>query len=249
MSRTVMTRDNIEGFIRKLQSEHKSNRVIAEYRRNLDSLQVIAGDAELTKETLEKWRAGQKSQGLAPGTITNKAVRINTYLRYLGREDLCFPAGGRRNLTGKHFGNLTVLGVAERKSSDRSIYWKCRCDLCGKEKDIPANQLIRGVQKSCGCDRATRLQRTNGYVDGTCLKRVFSDKLSSNNTSGYKGVFQKRGKWTATIQYKKKTYYLGSYEKIEDAVEVRKLAEQKVREDAGRFLKIEDIKGKIVNIG
>lgn len=96
--------------------------------------------------------------------------------------------------------------------------------------------MLRGVQISCGCNRKSRLQKTNGYVDGTCLKMVFSEKLNSNNTSGHKGVFQKRGKWAAQIQYKKKTYYLGSYDKLEEAVEVRKQAEKWVRDDAAELL-------------
>ena len=109
--------------------------------------------------------------------------------------------------------------------------------MCGQEKDIPANQLIKGVHTSCGCNRRNRLQDTNGYIEGTCLKSVFSNKLSKNNTSGYKGVFKKRGKWAAQIQYKGKSYYLGSYDTFENAVVARKTAEKWVREDAEKLVK------------
>ena len=80
------------------------------------------------------------------------------------------------------------------------------------------------------------MKESNGYIDGTCLKRVLSEKVSSNNTSGCKGVFRKRGKWVAQIQYKKKTYYLGSYDRFEDAVKARKQAEEWVKEDARELL-------------
>ena len=134
------------------------------------------------------------------------------------------------------FGNLIAIEPTERKSADRSVCWKCRCTACGKEKEIPANQLKKGVQISCGCERAHRLQKTNGYIEGTCLKKVFSDKINRNNTSGYKGVFLKRGKWTAQIQYKKKVYYLGSFDSLKDAVDARKEAENWVRNDAEKLL-------------
>lgn len=140
------------------------------------------------------------------------------------------------DLTGMKFGDLIAVKPTAHRSKDRSIYWECKCTACGKSKEIPANQLMRGVQTSCGCKRKSRLQETNGYVDGTCLKMIFSDKVSQNNTSGYKGVYQKRGKWAAKIQYKKKIHYLGEFDKLEDAVKARKIAEIRVKEDAEKLL-------------
>lgn len=239
MKLSVITQQNMETFLQKLQTDGKSSREIAEYRRNLERLYQTAEkqDYILNAEILAEWKANQSKLGISPGTVTNRVVKINHFLRYLELEELCFPNGGRQNLTGKRFGNLIALEPVKEKQAGRSIGWKCRCLSCGKEKIIPVNQLNKGVQVSCGCNRATRLQKTNGYVDGTCLKNVFSDKVSSNNTSGYKGVFRKRGKWAACIQYKKKNYYLGSYDRLEDAVAVRKEAENQVREDAEKLLK------------
>ena len=238
MPEVLIEQKSIDGFLKLLESEHKSGRVLAAYQKAFGELKQITGKKKtvLTREALEQWREEQEKKGLASGTITNQVVRINAYLRYLGHEELCFPKGGRQNLKGRQFGNLTVLEETERISSDRSRYWKCKCNLCGKEKEIPANQLLRGAQVSCGCGKEKRLQETNGYVDGTCLKLVLSDKINRNNTSGYKGVFQKRGKWAAQIQYKKKTYYLGSYERFEDAVDARKQAEMWVHDDAEKLL-------------
>ena len=136
----------------KLQSEHKTASVIAEYKRNIVSLQEIARENGniLNKSVLEKWKRTQKNLGIAQGTLTNRVVRINHLLRYMGCEELCFPKGGKLNLEGKRFGNLIVLEMAEGKSSDHSIRWKCRCLSCGKIKEISANQLTKGVQISCG---------------------------------------------------------------------------------------------------
>lgn len=238
MNVSVITRQNIDDFLEKLQNDGKSARVIAEYRRNLNSLYQTAqkNNNILSLDVLAEWKTTQMNQGLAPGTVTNRVVKINHFLRYAAMDELCFPKGGKQDLTGKRFGNLLAIEPLDERTADRSIYWKCRCISCGKEKAIPANQLKKGVQISCGCNRANRLQKTNGYVEGTCLKKVFSDKVNKNNTSGYKGVFQKRGKWAASIQYKKKTYYLGSYDCLEDAVAARKEAENQVRDDAEKLL-------------
>lgn len=236
MSQTILTEQMIEDFLQELRLQKKSEREIAEYRRTLNSLEETAQNRVLTNEILQCWKQEQQQKGIAAGTVTNRVVRVNHFLHFHHLDTLCFPNGGKRDLTGQQFGNLTALAATAHRASDRSICWRCRCNLCGREKEIPANQLTKGVQTSCGCERSTRLQKTNGYVDGTCLKRVFTEKINKNNTSGYKGVFQKRGKWAASIQYKKKTYYLGSYEKLEDAVRVRKLAEEKVREDAEKLL-------------
>ena len=233
-----MTRGKIEEFLEQLQSNGKSCNILAEYRRNLNRLYEVAKKNEnlLTKEVLETWKKEQIEQGAAPGTITNRTVKINQFLRYLHHEELCFQNGKRQDLRGKQFGSLIAIEPTEKRSADRSIYWRCRCTACGKEKEIPANQLKKGVQISCGCKRASQLQETNGYVEGTCLKNVFSNKIHSNNTSGYKGVYQKRGKWAAQIQYKKKIYYLGSYDRLEDAIRARKTAENQVRDDAEKLL-------------
>lgn len=238
MKQSQITKYQIDEFLEKLKSDEKSQSTIAEYRRNLNRLYETAekNNGLLTEEVLAEWKKQQLHQKIAPGTITNRVVKINHFLRYLGLEELCFKNGGRQNLAGMRFGDLIAIEPTEKRTADRSVYWKCRCIACGKEKEIPANQLRRGAQISCGCNRENRLQKTNGYIEGTCLKNVFSDKLSKNNTSGHKGVFQKRGKWAASIQYKKKNYYLGSYDKLEDAVEARKEAENWVRDDAKKLL-------------
>lgn len=238
MQQPRMTQESIDSFLEMLAEKDRSSRVIAEYQRNLMALKEVAevDGSVLNREVLLEWQQKQAEKGLAAGTVTNQVVRVNQYLRYLHCEDLCFPRGGRQDLTGQSFGDLKVLEPTGRSAPDRSLYWKCRCSRCGTIKEIPANQLQKGAQISCGCGKARRLQETNGYVDGTCLKNVLSDKVSSNNTSGYKGVYRKNGKWGAKIQYKKKTYYLGVYDRLEEAVQARKQAENRVRDDAERLL-------------
>lgn len=67
---------------------------------------------------------------------------------------------GRRpiDLTGMHFGRLTVLGEARRVSWADGVMWLCRCD-CGTEKTVSSNALRGGGTQSCGCLRAEILRR------------------------------------------------------------------------------------------
>lgn len=55
------------------------------------------------------------------------------------------------DLTGKHFGYLTVLSRAENDKHGKTR-WLCRC-ICGKENVVAASDLTRKrySTKSCGC--------------------------------------------------------------------------------------------------
>jgi hypothetical protein len=66
-----------------------------------------------------------------------------------------------------------------------------------------------------------------GYVNGTQISRIKSDKLIATNTSGCRGVYldRKTGRWRARLKFKGKLMNFGSYENFEDAVKARKEAE------------------------
>lgn len=53
------------------------------------------------------------------------------------------------NLKGKRFGKLTVLYQKDKIKNER-IKWICKCD-CGNIVEVSANNLLRGITKSCGC--------------------------------------------------------------------------------------------------
>lgn len=68
----------------------------------------------------------------------------------------CVPkqrASTRRieDLTGRRFGELTVLSQAERDAQNH-VRWLCRCS-CGKEIKVLASRLKSGHTRSCGCKR------------------------------------------------------------------------------------------------
>lgn len=127
------------------------------------------------------------------------------------------------DLTGQRFGKLTVLQPAENIGARTA--WVCRCD-CGRETVVKTHYLRSGRTASCGC--LTGLT----YVDGTCVEILKAKTIRRNNTSGVPGVdwCASRRLWRATICFKGKRYYLGSYARFEDAVAARKRAEHELHD-------------------
>ena len=136
--------------------------------------------------------------------------------------------GRPADITGKKFNRLTALYISKRNDPKDGVLWHCRCD-CGNEVDVPYNSLVFCNQKSCGCQKKEhdqKLQTFLTHVAGTSVDMLKSKKVPTDNTTGYKGVYLIRGKYVAKIVFQKKQYFLGTYEKIEDAAEARKEAEE-----------------------
>ena len=53
------------------------------------------------------------------------------------------------DISGQRFGKLTVLEKTEKRTHNRSVIWKCKCD-CGNICEISKDSLKQGT-KSCGC--------------------------------------------------------------------------------------------------
>lgn len=53
-----------------------------------------------------------------------------------------------KDLTGKRFGRLTVIGIDDRDT--RKTFWNCVCD-CGNIKAVRSDSLQSGRILSCGC--------------------------------------------------------------------------------------------------
>ncbi len=144
-----------------------------------------------------------------------------------------------RDLTGENFGKLTVL----RRDPGRSGYWVCRCD-CGRNKSIRGTSLTKkNGTRSCGCDqREVAVKQGERSIAENAKKQIELNVALNTNTqviktktppknnkSGQKGVWwdERRGKWCAYIQIHGKRVFLGRYEKKEDAVNARMVAEEK----------------------
>lgn len=145
-----------------------------------------------------------------------------------------------KKIEGQRFGNLVAISPTEKRDTNGSVIWKCKCD-CGNITEVSAKNLTAAKGKntrSCGC-ALKDYQRTKGTlilreevkkdcVEGTKINSL-SRKISINNTSGIKGVSwdKRKNKWIAQICFKRTNYNLGYYENIEDAAKARKDAEEK----------------------
>ena len=73
------------------------------------------------------------------------------------------------------------------------------------------------------------------HVDGTSICHLRSKKTPSNNTTGVKGVYLIRGKYVAKIVFQKKQYRLGSFERLEEAAEARRAADEMINDRVVAF--------------
>ena len=86
------------------------------------------------------------------------------------------------DLTGQHFGRLTVIKQAPAvkvESAFSTTYrtmWQCKCD-CGKEVTVWAENLKRGITKSCGCFRREMAsQRLRAAYDALAIVNEMEEK-------------------------------------------------------------------------
>lgn len=135
------------------------------------------------------------------------------------------------DITGNIYGNLKVVSYAGNKN--RRSLWNCLCE-CGKSCVVSYGDLESGNTQSCGCKKSDTMRRM--YIANTNVTKILNPKLRSTNTSGVTGVSynKTRDRWEAEITFQGKRYRLGRYKGKEDAVKVRKEAEEKLH---GEFLK------------
>ena len=131
-----------------------------------------------------------------------------------------------KEFVGKRFDMLEVIGYAGKRAGMHR--WECRCD-CGNRTVVGQTLLQTGKTKSCGCLQKKQILENMKLCDGTSVALLEAGKrrLLKSNRSGYTGVYEKPdGRWAAQITFKGKTYYLGAYDDIQDAVRARKRGEE-----------------------
>ncbi len=109
-----------------------------------------------------------------------------------------------KDLTGQQFGALKVLGLADHKyacpnTGQATLLWRVRCDLCGREKDLPATSIKKA--KSCGCLNESEPKYQNCAICGKPFRVYPSTKklccslecgMEFRRRNGYHGS----GKWS-----------------------------------------------------
>lgn len=163
--------------------------------------------------------------------ICGKTKEVSAYNLVYGRSASC-GCSSSTNLIGKRIGILTVTGISKQ---DR-LSCICKCD-CGNVIKCTASDLW--WKRSCGCiGEIEKEQHTKLTVALNGGK-----KIRSNNTSGVSGVNRANGKWGARITFQKKSYWLGTFDRFEDAVRARKEAERHLYGDFVEWY-ISERKGK-----
>lgn len=141
----------------------------------------------------------------------------------------------RIDLTGQRFGMLTVLEPGQNTRNGRTT-WLCRCD-CGNLFVVQTKMLRSGKTWHCGCktDENKGVRKLH-YVDGTCIEMIRSTTVRKNSKSGHTGVFYDpaTGKWRAEIMLQGKRRYLGRFPSLQEAVDAREEAKEKLH---GEFLR------------
>lgn len=106
--------------------------------------------------------------------------------------------------------------------------------VCERWKDSFENFLEdMGVSPSNN-HSVDRVDNNGNYEPINCkwstpFEQVTNRRLGSNNTSGTAGVYWREdyGKWSSTINFSRKSIFLGYFEDIEEAIKAREEAEMK----------------------
>ena len=191
---------------------------------------IVRGD----RDTFARYAAAHPAEGLFCLCFAGDEAVLEVPCVHYGTEQ--DPAAQAHDL-------FSALRRLDEKIGS-SYAWLCQCD-CGKQLKVgTAALLAEPGTRSCGCGRVEAVRQTMDahgtvadhchFVDGTCVEKI-SDrkKQQKNNTSGCTGVQVRGNRYIASISFKGKTYYLGSFSKFEDAVRARKRAEERM---FGEFL-------------
>lgn len=134
------------------------------------------------------------------------------------------------DIAGKRFGRLVAVKMLPGDGGQEK--WECRCD-CGNTCVCMKENLRSGITRSCGClreeQRRKNMKKAIHFVGGTCVERIACRRTAANNTTGHRGVYRREnGRWRASIGFQGKSYYLGSFETYEAAVQARLGAEERL---------------------
>ena len=180
------------------------------------------------KKSLVMWKCQCSCGNITMASSHDLSIGLKRSCGCLRKEN-----GRKLDITGHKYGKLTALYPLDKVGDSGSVMWKCRCD-CGNEVEVSVSGLNKGNNKSCGCLKKEYQKLVHDrlhLIDGTCIEWLDGRKFRSDNTSGFRGVFKKKnGKYSVSIGFKKKIYYIGTFEDYEDAVDARLRAERMIHD-------------------
>lgn len=129
------------------------------------------------------------------------------------------------NFIDKKFNHLTLIKNLNKIDKNNSKLALFQCD-CGNIKELVFTQVLHGEIKSCGCEQGNLSTASKQKKDKSNIEfRI--NKTQKNNSSGANGISVINGKYRVRIQANKKLLHLGYFNNLEDAIKVRKEAEEK----------------------
>nr|DAH09532.1 MAG TPA: AP2 domain protein [Caudoviricetes sp.] len=183
------------------------------YNENAIALRDFTGNQFGFWTVVKKGNYRNNTQTWVCKCICGKIKEVSVYDLINGRSISC-GCSVSYNLIGKRIGRLKVVGVTE----ENGLSCVCQCD-CGNIINCTASDLW--WKRSCGC--ANDIEKEKHTKISIALG---NKKIRKDNVSGFNGVRRANGKWGASITFQKKSYWLGTFDKIEDAVAARKEAER-----------------------
>lgn len=85
--------------------------------------------------------------------------------------------------------------------------------------------------QDCAAEYAIARARANlGFAGGTQITKIKNRSEASENVCGVRGVYldRKTGKYRARLKFRGKTYNLGCYTLLEDAIKARRRGEEEI---------------------
>lgn len=131
---------------------------------------------------------------------------------------------------------FNVVSVEKREVNGKNqTFCKVICPVCGKESETLLSRLPH-IHICAKCNQNTndllRELQASYLAEGSSLAGVKSrmnGKINKNSSTKVNGVSQqKNGRYRAYINFKRKQYHLGTYDRLEDALAARKEGERKI---------------------
>lgn len=136
----------------------------------------------LRKDTTQKWNKTFYICKCDCGTV--RSISGYSLRKGFSKSCGCSKSVPKEDLSGKRFGNLTVIGLDE-SNNNHGINWICKCD-CGNIITTREYHLIHGAVRSCGClsssmTSARRFNDITGQRFGRLVALSVDHKQKDNN--------------------------------------------------------------------
>ena len=86
MERWTITREQLNGFERRLAEEERSGATIEKYLMNVKQFAVFLKNTEMTKTSIAKWKESLLKE-YAPSTVNGKLTALDRFLQYIGKSE------------------------------------------------------------------------------------------------------------------------------------------------------------------